>query len=235
MNKLINAIRKDLKKNTDLKYKKVIQRFFKEKVKCYGVRSSITKQIAKKYFDKIKNLNKDQIFSICEKLLKSGYGEEKGIVFDWALRLKKQYQKQDFKIFENWLKRYVSDWGDCDNLCTGAFGEFLLQFPEFFKKVKLWAKSKNRWLRRASVVILIYSIRKNRFLNEAFQIADILLTDKDDLVQKGYGWLLKEISNKYPKLVFDYVMKNKSVMPRTALRYSVEKLPEKFRNEAMEK
>jgi 3-methyladenine DNA glycosylase AlkD len=233
MTKIINAIRKDLLKNIDLRYKKVLQGFFKEKIKSYGVRSSNTKQIAKKYFNEIKNLDKNKIFSFCEKLLKSGYGEEKSIAFDWAFRLKNQYQKQDFKIFENWLKRYVSDWGDCDNFCTGVLGEFLLQFPEFFKKVKSWTKSESRWLKRASAVILIYSIRKNKFLKESFQISNILLTDKDDLVQKGYGWMLKELSNLYPKLVFDYVMQNKSRMPRIALRYAVEKLPEKFKKEAM--
>jgi len=231
--RLINEIRKDLKKNIDLNYKKAIQRFFKEGVRMYGVRSFITKQIAKKYFDKVRNLNKNQIFSICEKLLQSDYGEEKSIAFDWVFRLKKQYQKQDFKIFETWLKKYISDWGDCDTFSTGAFGEFLLQFPEFLERVKSWTKSKNRWMRRASAVILIYSIRKGKFINKLLEIADALRIDKDDLVQKGYGWMLKELSDLHPKLVFGYVMENKNRMPRTALRCAIEKLPENLKKQAM--
>ena len=66
-------------------------------------------------------------------------------------------------------------------------------------------------------------------------IADILLEDKDDLVQKGYGWLLKEASRTHQDQVFEYVMRNKAVMPRTALRYAIEKMPEELRRKAMER
>ena len=228
-------IRRSLRRNISDRYKELIQRFFKEKVKNYGVKSAVVKKIAQEYFVDIKNLDKKEIFRICSELLKSGYSEEKSIAFEWAFRLKKQYQKQDFRTFENWLKRYVSDWGDCDNFCTGAFGEFILQFPRFFNKIRIWAKSKNRWMRRASAVILIYSIKRRKFIKEPFKIADILLIDEDDLVQKGYGWMLKELSNLYPNLVFRYLMENKDRMPRIALRYAVEKLPEKLKSKAMKR
>jgi 3-methyladenine DNA glycosylase AlkD len=61
------------------------------------------------------------------------------------------------------------------------------------------------------------------------------LKDKDDMVQKGYGWLLKEASRTHEREVFDYVMKHKAKMPRTALRYAIEKMPEKLRSKAMKK
>jgi 3-methyladenine DNA glycosylase AlkD len=233
--KILLGIRKSLRRNINNRYKESIQRFFKEKVKNYGVKSAAVKKIAREYFVDIKNLDKEEIFRICSELLKSGYSEEKSIAFDWLFQLKKQYQKQDFKIFEQWLNKYVSDWGDCDNFCTGAFGEFILQFPRFFNKIRIWAKSKNRWMRRASAVILIYSTRRGKFIEESLKIADILLIDEDDLVQKGYGWMLKELSNLYPNLVFRYIMKNKYSMPRTALRYAVEKLPEKLRKKAIKR
>ncbi len=66
-------------------------------------------------------------------------------------------------------------------------------------------------------------------------IADILLEDKDDLVQKGYGWLLKEASRTHQEQVFEYVMRNKAIMPRTALRYAIEKMPEELRRKAMQR
>ena len=68
-----------------------------------------------------------------------------------------------------------------------------------------------------------------------FEIADILLLDKDDMVQKGYGWMLKEASNHEPKKVFEYVMRHKKEMPRTALRYAIEKLSPDLRKQAMAK
>jgi 3-methyladenine DNA glycosylase AlkD len=66
-------------------------------------------------------------------------------------------------------------------------------------------------------------------------LTDQLLLDKDDLVQKGYGWLLKVASHLHQKEVFDYVMKNKEHMPRTALRYAIEKMPQSLRREAMKR
>jgi len=59
--------------------------------------------------------------------------------------------------------------------------------------------------------------------------------DDDDLVQKGYGWMLKAASEAHQREVFEYVMKNKTEMPRTALRYAIEKMPEELRKAAMEK
>lgn len=73
------------------------------------------------------------------------------------------------------------------------------------------------------------------FLPDIFEITDIQLTDKDDLVQKGYGWMLKVAANKHEQAVFDFVVKNKAVMPRTALRYAIEKMPNEMRKVAMAK
>lgn len=82
---------------------------------------------------------------------------------------------------------------------------------------------------------LIIPARKGKFLKDIFQIADILLLDKDDLVQKGYGWMLKAASEANQKEIFDYVIKNRAVMPRTALRYAIEKMPKEMRVEAMKR
>jgi len=90
-------------------------------------------------------------------------------------------------------------------------------------------------MRRAAAVSLIIPARKGKFLDEIFRIADILLTDTDDLVQKGYGWMLKAASQAHQEEVFAYVMLNKNVMPRTALRYAIEKIPPAWKEKAMEK
>ena len=90
-------------------------------------------------------------------------------------------------------------------------------------------------MRRASSVSLIIPARKGLFLDAIFEIADNLLLDKDDLVQKGYGWMLKAASESHQQEVFDYVMKNKFKMPRTALRYAIEKMPKNLKIIAMEK
>jgi 3-methyladenine DNA glycosylase AlkD len=114
-------------------------------------------------------------------------------------------------------------------------GAFVEMYPEYLSELKRWAKSTNRWMRRASAVTLIIPAKQGKFLSDIFDIADILLLDKDDLVQKGYGWMLKEASRTHQQEVFDYVVKNKKVMPRTALRYAIEKMPPELRKTAMQK
>jgi 3-methyladenine DNA glycosylase AlkD len=102
-------------------------------------------------------------------------------------------------------------------------------------ETKQWAKSPNKWFRRASTVVLIYSLRRGKYLKSAFDAAKILLRDDEDLVQKGYGWTLKEASKFHQKEVFDFIIKNKKLMSRTALRYAIEKLPEKMKVKARKK
>ncbi|MEA3453033.1 MAG: DNA alkylation repair protein [Patescibacteria group bacterium] len=235
MENIILEIRKELRKNIEPEYKKGEISFFKEEIKTYGVRTCVSRRISKEYFKKVKDLGKKKVFSLCEELLKSGYIQEIGIAFRWAFRFKDQYEKKDFKIFEKWLKKYVSNWANCDDFCTHNLGYFLAEFPEFIPIIKLWTKSKDRWTRRASAVIFIYPVRHKKYLKDVFEIADLLLLDQDYMVQKGYGWMLKEASNIYPKEVFNFVMKNKDKMPRTALRYAIEKYPNNLRKKAMEK
>lgn len=209
-------------------------RFYKDGKTRIGLITPLVRRVGLENFKEAKNLEKKQIIFLCEKLLNTRGSGFKDIAFDWAFRIKKRYEKEDFKIFERWLKNHVSSWSSCDDLCTHALGEFIYQFPEFLPKIKQWAKSSNMWFRRASAVVLIYSLRRKKYLKEAFTVARILLQDDEDLVQKGYGWMLKEASKAYRKEVFDFVIKNKKLMPRTALRYAIEKMPANMRAKARE-
>ncbi len=215
---IIEEIMQELKQYVDPKYRKGIQQFMKkedrtDKITCYGVKTERVRKIATKYYKKIDSGSKKEIFSLCEDLLELRNSEERTIAFQWAFQLKKQYEPADFNIFESWLKKYVTGWGSCDDLCTHALGCLIYRFPELVPKIKKWTRSENRWMRRASAVSLIYSLRRKQLLDSAFEIADILLHDKEDLVQKGYGWMLKEAANHYPEEVFRFVTDRRETMP----------------------
>ncbi len=231
---LLKNLEKELILNSDKKYLKIYKNFFKEKTSNLGVRIPTVRKISTKYYSKIKNLSKKEIFNFCENLLKKE-DEFKTIAFDWSFRQKINFSQKDFVIFENWHKKYINNWATCDDFCTHSLGYLIYKFPSLTTKTKKWACSKNRWLKRASAVSLIYSLRRNTLLKETFQIINILLEDPDDLVQKGYGWTLKESTKNQKEKIFEYVMKNKSKMPRTALRYAIEKMPKKLKNKAMQK
>lgn len=232
---VLKAVREELIQNTDEKTMDGAHRFFKEDVKFYGVKTAIVRNIAKKYFRDIKGKEKQEIFSLCQSLLESDFSEEAFIAFEWSYALRKDYEPADFQVFEDWVWKYVNNWAKCDTLCNHTIGSFIERYPEYIKNLKGWARSENRWLRRASAVTLILPARKGKFLEDIFEISDILLKDKDDLVQKGYGWMLKEASKSHQEEVYDYIMKRKGNMPRTALRYAIEKMPENLRKKAMER
>ncbi len=235
MNELITAIRADLMSHADENVKNSVQKFFKEQVVFYGVKTAVVNRIAKEYFSEVKTLNKQEIFDLCEQLLVSGFGEEAWIAGDWAERIHEQFTPEDFITFEHWLNKYIDTWAKCDHLCNHAVGSFMQKYPTYVKQLKKWTKSSNRWVKRAAAVTLILPARKGLFLNNIFEITDMLLLDQDDMVQKGYGWLLKEASKVYQQEVFDYVIKHKSQMPRTALRYAIEKMSPTLREQAMAK
>jgi 3-methyladenine DNA glycosylase AlkD len=233
MNQIIKEIRKELKSNADVSAQKRFQRFFKEGVKCYGVKTGIVGKIANRYWKETGNLDKWKIFKLCEELYSSDYCEEAFIVSYWAPKLAGEFELKDIALFEKWIEKYINNWAKCDGFCNHTIGEFIEKYPQSIKQVKTWTKSKNRWLKRAAAVSLIIPAKEGKLLKEVFEIASQLLSDSDDMVQKGYGWLLKEASRVHQKEVFDYVMQNKTIMPRTALRYAVELMPKGLKTKAM--
>lgn len=234
---IISDIRQALTESIDPKALASSARFFKEgeAAKVYGVRSAEVNKMAKESFRHVKELPKAEIFSLCEELWQSGYFEEVVIACYWAESLHKQYEPADFKIFEHWVHDYLTNWADCDTLCNHTIGYFVMRYPTYIAELKKWAASSKQFVKRAAAVTLIIPARKGLFLNDIFEIADILLLDKDDLVQKGYGWMLKAASEAHRQEVFDYVMSKKEVMPRTAFRYAIEKMPANLRAEAMKR
>ena len=235
MSELIEKIRRDLIENSDEQLQKSSQRFFKEDIRCYGMKSAAVIKIGKEYFETIRDKPKTEIFDLCNELWQSGVIEESFIACNWSYYVCKIYEPGDLKVFENWIDKYVDNWASCDTLCNQTVGAFLEMYPEYITELKKWTKSTNRWMRRASAVSLIVPARRGKFLKDIFEIADLLLLDKDDKVQKGYGWMLKVASQSHQQDVFDYVMLKKAIMPRTALRYAIEKMPVELKIEAMAK
>jgi len=232
---MLSSIRQQLKENIDLHTKNTGQRFFKETVKFYGVKTAVVTKIAKQYDKDVLSLKKQEVLELCEELWQSGYMEESFVACHYSYLIRKNYEPADFKVFEKWVDSYVSNWASCDTLCNHTVAAFVEMYPQYIEEIKKWTTSKNRWVKRAAAVTFIIPARRGKFLKDIFEIADSLLTDSDDLVQKGYGWMLKAASEADQNQVFDYVMKNKARMPRTALRYSIEKMPKDLKILAMVK
>ncbi len=235
MDPVISLIRQDLKDSADPDTKKGFHRFFREDVQYYGVKTATVDKIAQKYWKDIKSRDKNEIFQLCKELYSSHITEEAFIVSNWVPRLTDRYEQEDFLIFFHWIDTYISNWAMCDSFCNHSMGDFIEKFPEFVGELKHWTTSGNRWVRRAAAVSLIIPAKHGKFLEDVIEIAGLLLTDTDDMVQKGYGWLLKEASRKNQQEVFAFVIRNRREMPRTALRYAIELMPAEIKAEAMKK
>jgi 3-methyladenine DNA glycosylase AlkD len=231
----LKRLRHELTVNSDEKTRTGSKRFFKEDIQVYGVKSAVGKRITTHVWQEIKSWSKEDIFDLVEKMYQSGMCEEQWMAADIIYRSKHHYTQSDINQFETWIEKHISNWASCDTFCNHALGEMMVQFPEETARLKRWTKSENRWMRRAAAVSLIVPAKRGMFLPEVFELATLLLLDNDDMVQKGYGWLLKEASRMHQQEVFEFVVAHKAIMPRTALRYAIEKMPQDLRKHAMAK
>ncbi len=143
-------------------------------------------------------------------------------------RYKKADEKGKEKIFDFYIKnaRKVSNWDLVDVTCPHVVGDFLLnKNREVLYKL---AKSDNLWERRISIISTAAFIRNNDF-SDTFKIAKILLKDKHDLIHKAVGWMLREVGKKDQEVLEIFLKKHYKQMPRTMLRYSIERFEERKR------
>jgi len=239
MNTITTQVRKELISRLDKEFAKGGQRFFKDKIKIRGVKAAKVREVSKQYLKDIDQMSNKEVYSLAEELMSSGYYEDLVVAFDFTKRIKNRFANKDFKTFERWLKKYVTNWAACDGFCMYIMSFFLEKYPSRIPNVKYWSKSKKTYVRRAAAVSFITSSKRGFVIQgdvaNVFEISEALLHDPEDMVQKGYGWLLKVASQSNQKEVFDFLMKHKQNMPRTAFRYALEKMPQKLKDKAMKK
>jgi 3-methyladenine DNA glycosylase AlkD len=235
MDEILQAIRTELIQKADEKTRQSTKWFFKEEILVFGTKTALVTDIGRKYFKTLANPDKSEVFQYCELLFKTGMMEEAFIACQWSAVVHRQYAASDIDTFEHWILSYVSNWAVCDTLGNHTIGTCLTMYPQCVNRLTDWTGSENRWLRRSAAISLILPARKGLFLQEILHLAELLLMDKDDLVQKGYGWMLKSAGELHQSEVYAFIMKNKHRMPRTALRYAIEKFPADLRAQCIQK
>ncbi len=208
-------------------------KFFREPAEFWGLTSAEQQKIAKSYFKQIDAMDKRDVFELAESLYKYNRLESTSMASEFVYRKRADFTKSDFKIFQKWCEKYFTNWAMVDVFFNHSMADLIERFPDLVGELKKWTASKNRWVKRAAAVTFIIPARHGKFHDDVFEIADALLTDPDDMVQKGYGWALKAVGEFDPKRVFDFVTARVKQMPRTAYRYAIEKLPADMRKKAM--
>ena len=232
-NCMINRIEKELMDLSDLVRAKHSQRFFKTGPGEYGegdVFLGLTmpqiRVIAKKYF---KEVSLEEV----QELVKSKYHEFRMCAL---VMLVYKYEKdiERKEIYNFFLKntKYVNNWDLVDVTIPKTVGAYLLDKDRsvLYKLVK----SSDLWERRISVLATFAFLSKGDF-KDSIKIAEILLNDKHDLIHKAVGWMLREIGKRDESVLTDFLDKYCTQMPRTMLRYAIERLEEKKRKSYLKK
>lgn len=226
----IKNLKNDLKLLSNSQKAKLLASYFKtgkgeyaEGDKFIGVMVPNTRKIARKY----SQLSLNEIV----KLLKSEIHEERLCAL---LILVAQFKKSDLetqtKIFNLYLSntKYINNWDLVDLSAPGIVGNYIFNNLEKSKILYTFAKSESLWERRIAILATFFYIKNDDF-DLAIEIARILLNDKHDLIHKAVGWMLREIGKKNLSIEEEFLKRHYKIMPRTMLRYAVEKFPEDLR------
>ncbi len=198
------------------------QRFFKTAEgeygfgdKFLGIRVPVIRKAVKKF--------KTSSLSVAEKLLKSEYHEIR--LFALLLlvfRFSKSGIDEQEKIYHLYLKntRYVNNWDLVDSSAHYIVGPYL----DNKDRTVLYDLSKSSllWDRRIAILSTFYFIKNNQF-NDTLHISKLLLKDREDLIHKAVGWMLREIGNRDKAIEISFLKTHYQKMPRTMLRYAIEK------------
>ncbi len=226
----LGEVRRELRKNASPQRAKALQRFFKTGPGEYaegdiflGLTAPITRKIVKQF--------QDLSLSDSIKLLHSRIHEERTLAL---LIMACQFDKPDNdakeKIYKAYLAntKFINNWDLVDLTAPTIVGGFLVQKDRGIL-YKL-AKSNSLWERRIAVLATYNFIKLDDF-KDAIKIIGLLTGDTEDLIHKACGWMLREVGKRNVAVEEDFLRKNCMVMPRTMLRYAIEKFPEKRRKE----
>lgn len=202
-----------------------VQWFFKDEIKSHGWYTADLRCAAvRSRREIIKEHGLDFLIEVAGELFDGSVLEEKVSAVFLLETLDCEFGDRQFKLFESWLDR-ISSWADHDALVHSLIAPMIVAKPARTTFVFRWAKSKNRWHRRAACVALIRGTRARMSFPEITKLSDSLLADKDDMVQKGLAWLLRETAKFDAKRMVPYLMQIRKRALRLVLRTACETLP----------
>lgn len=206
-----------------------------EAVHFFGVSAPAMRQIERTLYQQVKDRwTVAEAVACCELLLQDKRQEARIIGMLLLARFHKKYERELFNEIENWLaKDYCNNWALTDTLAPTVIAPLLRRFPELLIRTVAWTTSENLWLRRASLVALIPLARKGEHLDMAYANAERLFGDPEDLIHKATGWLLREAGKADLPRLKAFLLGHGKRFPRTALRYAIERFPEKERKELL--
>ena len=228
-------IRRLLRNGGSVEHADGVQWFFKNEIKAHGWYTAKLRTVAILFRRRIrKEFGLDFLLRVADKLFAGRVLEEKVFAVFLLEKMTEEFGDTEFRLFESWLPR-ISSWADHDGLAHHLIAPMVAAKPDRARRVSRWAKSPDRWHRRAACVALIQGTRRKMFFPEIKRLSELLLSDEDDMVQKGLGWLLRETAKADAKRTVPYLMSIRERAPRLVLRTACETLPTAVRKKILAK
>ena len=167
-------------------------------------------------------------------LIRDRYLEVKAVGIEVLACYRRDFTPALLPAWKRWLARnYSSNWATTDSICGSLIGPLLIARPKCRIQLRRWSRDRNMWVRRAAAVALVPSVRRGEALDLGYEIAKALHKDKEDLIQKAVGWMLREAGKPDPVRLERYLRANGASIPRTTLRYAIERFPPSRRRELL--
>lgn len=211
-----------------------LQRFFRDPVSYYGVDYGAFKEWKSGFLDRLAaRWGLDEAVQLCRILLDDEHMEARGLGYQVVGAFVGEAGPELLVQVREWLEGYCGNWGLVDNLAPSVVTPLLRQHPGLAGAVKEWTSSPNRWVRRGAVVAFVGLAGEDPFRAAPYEVATALQGDGEDLTRKAVGWLLREAGKDDPARLEAYLLEQGPRMPRTTLRYAIEKFPEEERARIM--
>jgi 3-methyladenine DNA glycosylase AlkD len=228
-----NEIRRTLKAGGSLERASSVQRFFKEEIQSHGWRTVDVRRASIRWRREILQQSDLRfLLRVADNLFAGTVNEEKNVAVFLLENITAGFGDEEFRLLESWLPR-ISNWSDHDALVHYLIGAMIVAKPARARKVFRWAMSRNRWYRRAACVALIQGTRRKMFFSEITKLGELLLSDEDDMVQKGLGWLLRETAKADARRTVPYLLSIRERVSRLVLRTACETLPKAARKKLL--
>lgn len=218
-------IRRVLKDGGSAPHAEGVQWFFKEEVKSRGWYTAELRKVAVRFRRTIiREQGLDFLLKVADQLFRGRVLEEKVFAVFLLEKVAGDLGNEEFGLFETWLDR-ITSWADHDGLVHYLIAPMIVGKTSRARNVFVWARSSNRWHRRAACVALIQGTRQKMFLPLIVRLSNLLLKDEDDMVRKGLGWLLRETVKYNRRAIMPYLRQVRNITPRLVLRTACETLP----------
>lgn len=228
---------KELKESGDPLRAEHNRSYFKkdEVIHSYGQDAPTMRRLAADFFQEVRgDWGIGEALEFCERMIADRFIESRLVGMMVLANYRRQFDTVIFKRAEKWLADDRCDnWALTDGLCSMILMPMVLKDAKIVSKLRSWTVKRNLWLRRASAVALTAAARRGLYLDDAYWIAGELMKYPEDLIHKANGWMLRDAGKTDPSRLEIFLMEHRPRMPRTTLRYAIEKFPESKRREIL--